>query len=488
MNQSPPAQPFFFNLRTAIALAILLALALAVVGWFYLFRVGPGKSYVSDADHYSYASMGTEEKEGLPMAIWKILPELFADKLPLVNGEAAKGIQGYEAFGMLSQSGHILPVGITSKTIGFERQGLNCAICHTSSYRRSAKDIRQVVLGGPSSRFDTQGYLRFLFASAKDPRFTADAMMPLINRDNHLNPVERLLYRYLLIPQTRSGILTQSSSYSWMEGRPSWGPGRIDPFNPVKFRMLGLADDGTIGNSDMMPLWNMANHDGFVYHWDGLEKSLHETIIEGALGDGASLKSVNLPALQRVESFIGQVQPPAFPFPIDQVKATRGGKVFAGSCASCHGTGGARTGTVIPIEEVATDPNRLRMWTKAAVDAYSAYADGYSFDFKNLQKQNGYVAVGLEGIWLRGPYLHNGSVPTLKALLSPPSERPTEFVRGIDIIDPESVGFVSSGTEIEGSGWRYDTRIQANGNEGHTYGVDLSTEEKLELLEFLKTL
>ena len=41
--------------------------------------------------------------------------------------------------------------------------------------------------------------------------------------------------------------------------RPVWGPGRIDPFNPVKFGMLGMdpTQDHTIGNSDMMPLWQM---------------------------------------------------------------------------------------------------------------------------------------------------------------------------------------------------------------------------------------
>jgi 16S rRNA (cytosine1402-N4)-methyltransferase len=35
----------------------------------------------------------------------------------------------------------------------------------------------------------------------------------------------------------------------------------------------------------------------------------------------------------------------------------------------------------------------------------------------------------LDGIWLRAPYLHNGSVPTLRALLSP-STRPVTFRRG----------------------------------------------------------
>ena len=31
----------------------------------------------------------------------------------------------------------------------------------------------------------------------------------------------------------------------------------------------------------------------------------------------------------------------------------------------------------------------------------------------------GYIALQLDGAWLRAPYLHNGSVPTLRALLEP---------------------------------------------------------------------
>ena len=42
--------------------------------------------------------------------------------------------------------------------------------------------------------------------------------------------------------------------------------------------------------------------------------------------------------------------------------------------------------------------------------------------------QDGYVAKPLVGVWLLGPYLHNGSVPTLRDLLSPPGQRPGSFI------------------------------------------------------------
>ena len=50
----------------------------------------------------------------------------------------------------------------------------------------------------------------------------------------------------------------------------------------------------------------------------------------------------------------------------------------------------------------------------------------------------------LLGIWATGPFLHNGSVPTVYDLLSPPEERPRVFWVGSREIDPEKLGFVST--------------------------------------------
>jgi hypothetical protein len=95
----------------------------------------------------------------------------------------------------------------------------------------------------------------------------------------------------------------------------------------------------------------------------------------------------------------------------------------------------------------------------------------------------------MRGLWLRGPYLHNGSVPTLRALLEPPSKRPSSFYRGYDLIDPANGGFVSAaGTDGERYGWLYDTTLPGNGNGGHLWGTNLPASEKEDLLAYLKTL
>ena len=60
----------------------------------------------------------------------------------------------------------------------------------------------------------------------------------------------------------------------------------------------------------------------------------------------------------------------------------------------------------------------------------------------------GYVADALDGIWARGPYLHNGSVPTLYQLLAP-TERPKTFVRGSISYDDKYVGWKWKLAEID---------------------------------------
>jgi hypothetical protein len=256
----------------------------------------------------------------------------------------------------------------------------------------------------------------------------------------------------------------------------------------VKFRVLGLPVDDTIGNSDMMSIWNQNQHEGFALHWDGLETSLTETVNTGAIGDGATKESINIQGLKRVEDYIRQLPPPKYPYTIDQGLAAKGSQIFESNCATCHAYGGERTGTVIPIDEIGTDRYRLDMWTQAAADAYNEFAEGYDWDFDQLRKTNGYVAVALDGLWLRAPYLHNGSVPYLTDLLTVPEKRTNVFYRGYDVYNPEKVGFVAEGVAAEKEGFRYDTRVTANSNQGHVYGTELAAEDKLALIEYLKTL
>lgn len=111
-----------------------------------------------------------------------------------------------------------------------------------------------------------------------------------------------------------------------------------------------------------------------------------------------------------------------------------------------------------------------------------------------LRATKGYKARPLNGIWATAPFLHNGSVPNLFALLSPVSERPTQFYVGNLEFDPVLVGYE---TEKRNGLFLFDTTKNGNSNKGHEFnnsqdqgviGPLLSVAEREALIEFLKTL
>jgi hypothetical protein len=455
--------------------AICAVVLISALGW----RSAP-QAAVPIEEQFKYGSIGAEDQDGIPYWIWQVLPRMFADKLPP---------GGYRALGMIFEPGHDTPIGFAKKTIwGVPRVAINCAFCHTESVRTSPGAAPMIVLAGPAQQFDPQAYSKFLDATAADPRFNASDMMAEIGKLTTLSWFDSVTYRFVLIPAVKRGLLEHGKNFAWMNSRPVWGKGRIDPQNPFKFTTLKQPMDQTIGNSDMVPLWNMKARRQMALHWDGINTVYREVLLSSGLGNGATTHSLEVDAIDRLGAWLDEVQPPKFPFPVDQTLVKQGEGVFATTCASCHAPGGQRTGQVIPIEEVGTDRHRLDTWTAGSAAAFNALTRGQPWEFTHFRKTNGMVSGLLDGLWLRGPYLHNGSVPSLADLLEPVERRPTRFYRGYDVIDPVKVGFVTSGPEAQQAGFAYDVSLPGNSNAGHEYGKGLSADQKRALLEFLKTL
>jgi len=464
--------------RGRLGLAALLVVAvLGATAWYKLLR-DERVRYDSDVEYFKYGSVGVEAANGLPYRVWRVLPDVFAD---LVGGTG-----GYAAFGFLMENGHEAPVGLPVKTVGFPRLGLNCGLCHVGSVRASRAAPRQLLIGAPNSTLDLQRYFRFLFAAAADPRFAPDTLIPAIERDQPLPVLDRLLMRFLIIPQLRRGLLKQRRQLWWMDTVPDWGPGRVDPFNPAKVQLIRLPWDGTIGAARMVPLWNWKARQNFGLHRDGLNTSLTEIFLNSGIGNGASNRTIDRAGLARLEAWAGDLKPPAYPFPIDQALAAQGEPIYRARCAECHAFGGAKTGQPIPIAWLGTDRHRLDSWTVEARDGFNGL-DKYDWRYSHFRKTGGYIAQALDGLWARAPYLHNGSVPSLADLLRDPAERPQTFRAGYDVYDQARLGFVSAGAEAEAEGRLFDTTLPGNANTGHLYGTDLPEPDKRALLEFLKT-
>lgn len=473
--------PKWKKVARMFAVLAVIVVVTGAMGWYKLLREVPQSLQDETVEEYfKYGSIGTESRAGVPFWIWVVLPRLFPEYLP--------GQGGYASLGIAWEEGRDMPIGFSRKTIGFDRVGINCALCHTATVRESANAVPAIYVAGPSHTLDALAYQRFLFSCAADPRFTSKSLLAEIGKIYELSLLDRLLYRYFLIPGTRKALLKQKEQYAWTELRPNWGRGRVDPFNPVKTGILNVDVGATIGNADMVPIWNMRPREEMPYHWDGMNTDLGEVVLSSAIGDGATAKSLPLAELRRLQEWLLDLQPPTYPFSIDQDLAGAGADLYQQHCASCHAVGGARTGQVMPVTEVGTDPLRAEMWTPEAAEAYNNFAESYSWDFNGFRSTGGYLSVLLDAIWIRAPYLHNGSVPTLRDLLEHTDNRPTVFYRGYDVYEPNTVGFVSSGPDAERLGFRYDTEELGNSNQGHLYGTQLSRSEKEALIEYLKTL
>jgi cytochrome c peroxidase len=265
---------------------------------------------------------------------------------------------------------------------------------------------------------------------------------------------------------------------------------------------------------------------------------VEERNLNAALATSALPGYIDHEAIECIEQWLETFEPPKYFFPIDQALAKKGGAIYARYCAECHGRDGRNfegkyVGFVTHIDEIGTDRYRLDNYTETlALNMATTYAeqkrnlrphacpggttyqppqrpapagkdpgemrlaavekeDG-SYRYKHYRKTYGYANMPLDGVWLRAPYLHNGSVPTLRDLLEPGKNRPVKFYRGNDLYDPKNVGFVSTESQDK-SGKAYflfDTTIPGNGNKGHegrAYGTELRSEEKEALLEYLKT-
>jgi mono/diheme cytochrome c family protein len=472
--------------RTLLALSVIAFAAAWTMSVGAADQVPDSESFPDIVQHFKYGSIGAEERAGIPYYIWRVLPKVFADKLPNRPG------QGLEKIGFLFESGapNGRPIGTSYTSSKVDRVAFNCATCHVGTLREAPGAPRQVIAGMPANQMDLQGYARFLTAAASDPRFNADTLLDAIQKDDpSFGWFWKSIYRLFVVRATRDGILERARENAWFDERPPQGPGRVDTFNPYKvIRKIPILGDPTVGTADLPSLWNQKPREGLWLHWDGNNNSVEERNKSAAIGAGCTPESLKLDSLDRIQKWIWDLKPPPYPANrIDHTKVADGERVWMADCASCHAFGGARTGQVTPIAELNTDPERLNSFSERLASEMNHIGEGYPWQFKHFRKTNGYANMPLDGVWLRAPYLHNGSVPSLRALLFP-AERPLTFHRAYDVYDWLNVGFMAHGADAEREGVLFDTRLRGNSNEGHLYGTTRPAAEKLALIEYLKTL
>ena len=190
----------------------------------------------------------------------------------------------------------------------------------------------------------------------------------------------------------------------------SWGPGRYDPrFNldgqngpqviPPAYGLAGIDRITSTGDGEDVAYWNryvavtqMGGHGTFV------DRRIGVSVTNGQ----DDLVTSKLPALQAYQLSLPAPPPPAGSF--DAAAAQRGKLVFdgPGQCALCH------NGPHL------TDAN-LRLHPPSSVVSEPEPDGAPSYASRTATKQ--YRAAPLHGIWQHPPYFHNGSAPTLEAVV-----------------------------------------------------------------------
>jgi mono/diheme cytochrome c family protein len=490
MDRTQQAGSFKRKLLFWFVVLIVVGAIFGYVGWTKFFREEPQPDWVTASPdmRFKYGSIGAEHDAGIPYWIFYVLPRMFPEKLP--------GPGGYASLGVPWEQGQELPVGFTKKTIGFPRVANTCAVCHTATYRVSPDDTPVFITAGNGHTTNVEAFFRYLVDCAKDPRFNADNLMREINLVTRMSWFDSLSYRFLIIPMTKKALLEREAQFKWIYRTdfPEWGRGRDDAMNLTKYFMIKVPMDDTFGPTDMPSIWNLQKYKpekGMRMNWAGDSHDPRSVIIDSALGLLGAPPHNKREFLAQVDwlyDYLTKKPAPKYPFPIDKAKAAAGEVVYDKTCASCHAS--EKTGTRVALAEVGTEKDRLDSWNKQAAIEANRIVKEMGIERPGLMEDDliGYDVPFLDGIWLRAPYLHNGSVPTLRDLLTTPDQRTKVFWRGYDVYDPVNVGFVTQGAEAERVGTKHDVSQRGGRNMGHVFGTNLSAEDKDSLIEYLKTL
>ena len=195
-----------------------------------------------------------------------------------------------------------------------------------------------------------------------------------------------------------------------------------------------------------------------------------------------------------VWAYIKELQPPRYPYVINQSLADKGKQIFLQVCSSCHGTygkDGYYPNKLIPGSIIGTDSLMWKYFLK-----YPGYTEWFNKSWFSastprsfIKPQTGYVPPPLDGVWITGPYLHNGSVPTIENVLNSKT-RPQYWKRNFNKqeYDYQKLGLKYKALQKPADKKTYNTDIPGYGNYGHYFGDKLTDAERKAVIEYLKTL
>ena len=195
-----------------------------------------------------------------------------------------------------------------------------------------------------------------------------------------------------------------------------------------------------------------------------------------------------------VLAYINSIEPPKYPRNINKSLARSGEAIFIKNCSKCHGKYGSEEkypNYLIHESVIKTDSMlyKSNMQNPQFVEWFNKSWFTKGDHPARIETFNGYIAPPLDGVWVTAPYLHNGSVPTIEAVLNT-GLRPRYWRRNFDnpSYDYQKLGWQYQVESQPGGSTVYNTELPGYGNYGHDFGDKLSDQQRKAVIEYLKTL
>ncbi len=244
--------------------------------------------------------------------------------------------------------------------------------------------------------------------------------------------------------------------------------------------------------SDVPPWWHLKKKNALYYNGMGrgdFTKLLMQASTQG-IKDSTEARAIQQNFID-VLAYLETLEAPKYPKPVNEKIIWQGEKLFNKKCSQCHGTYGeieAYPNKLVALETVKTDPYYAQNFSTKMhlADWYNESWYGQSEPKSFVQPMDGYIAPPLDGIWATAPYFHNASVPTLEGVLNS-KIRPT-YWRRIAELDYEKMGWRYQEMTKGGNKKTYNTTLPGYSNQGHDFGDEFTKEQRMAVIEYLKTL
>jgi hypothetical protein len=446
-------------------------------------------------DAFDTGSLGDATLEMIPFVVFRVLQELE----PEVFGDAALATFGF--FERTDTPTRLNGVNWTrpAKTddgLQLRYMSRSCTSCHAGRVRTDDGTIRylfggtntemnlHLFIGRLTTRFkerlgdsnDSPAYADFRKRIAealekKSPDWYWGPDSKLVSKDEAAAEVEivkanldKILATMRVMNQRRLGGLglLQAHCYGKVKNPPSLtggAPGLVETSGLGSASLVPLVPPGQAATvlppgpamADIPAVWRI-DPKGYA-NWDGTIVGFARSLTS-SLAVVGNPKKIDLKTNAAIQDFIGKLPSAPYPFPIDDQARTRGEAVFKANCAGCHAPTPGRGRDDI-IFDVGSDPLRANAISTLTVEkmmlVVRAACPPTQTEFKldeppliDPTPKRGYVANALHGTWAQAPYLHNGSVPTLRQLLVPALRTKEPFLRG-------SISYLK-----DDGGWEWD--------------------------------